>query len=79
MRVCYTTMLSTSYQSEYINHSINLISPHLEHLCEQVHDGRAEVAGNVELSALDLLKEHCDVVVIKWERPTEQGILNDPT
>lgn len=53
-------------------HQFNL--PHLEHLCEQVHDGRAEVAGNVELSALDLLKEHCDVVVIKWECPTEQGI-----
>ena len=37
------------------------------------------MAGNVELSALDLLEEHCDIVVIKWECPTEQGVQDDPT
>ena len=67
-------MLSTSHQSL---HQSNLSN--LEHLCEQVYNSRAEVAGNVELSTLDLLEEHCDIVVIKWERPTEQGIQDDPT
>ena len=63
-------MLSTSHQS--LHQCINLSN--LEHLCEQVYNSRAEVAGNVELSALDLLEEHCDIVVITWERPTAQGI-----